>query len=404
MSTTNFLTTACIYLKKCLYKGIPIVFLSLLFLKSYSQNVTNYVLLPGSSSMLPVGEQMKFAIQWYSDDGLPHEGVNAFTKKQVPQWTVNGQPYTNQNPANGQLSIDLNLERATYTAPSKIPSANPVVIAVKFPASDTSKEMVTLICQVKIVDSGNKWYVSFTYSGSSFKSEKSVSRERTNSYQITGFGSMLVKAAPPETNGYVLINTSEGDSVISYTSSGQWSEKSLEITRGIVGNIENKTIRNHQGTPTKDQLGIEFEYDPVPNGNKGLGGIGLDYTGGGKEVFYSLDNNNHLVKKGENNGPFTTSILMGHSKDILKKTANGFSIDYVEKKDTSYTNVLGAVYKETSNIEYHVIIIRKGGQRKSVSNIKPNKYYNKNLPPFISNIESLSLVRSLLRVKKTLTD
>ncbi len=363
---------------------------------SYGQSVNNYLLIPGSTSLLPVDEQMKFSIYWYSDDGILHEGVNSFSKNQLPEWTINGQTWTSQNPANGKLSVDLGFEKATYTAPSKVPATNPVVIAVRFHASDTSKEMVTLICNLKIIDPGNKWYVSFTYSGKSFSSDKSASEERTNSSQVTGSASMLINGTPPDKDGHVTINTSEGDSIVSYSSSGQWSEKILEISRDLTGAITEKTIRNHEGTVTKDKNGIEFEYDPSPGGIKGLAGAGLDYSGDGKEEFYSLDDNNRLVKKDENNGPFGTNILLGHDKDVLKKTSNGFTIDYVEKKDTSYTDILGAVHKVTSNVEYHVTISRKGNHRVTMNFFNPGKIRYAILPSFICNTRSLKVANSSL--------
>ncbi len=363
---------------------------------SYGQSVNNYVLVPGASSFLPVDEQMKFAIQWYSDNGTPHEGVNAFSKNQLPEWTINGQPWTSQNPANGKLAVDLTFEKATYTAPSKIPAINPVVIAVRFHASDSSNEMITLICNITIVDPGNKWYVSFTYAGNSFSSDKSASEERTSSNQITGSASMLINGTPPDKDGQVTINTSEGDSIVSYSSSGQWTEKILEISRDLTGSITEKTIRNHEGTVTKDKNGIEFEYDPSPGGIKGLAGAGLNYSGGGKDEFYSRDDNNQLVKKDEADGPFGTNILLGHDKDILKKTSNGFTIDYVEKKDTSYTDVLGTVHKAVSNIEYHVTISRKGNHRIAMNYLNPDKSNYAILPSFICSTRSLSVANSSL--------
>lgn len=382
--------------KLLVYRSLFIFLFALFCQYGHAQNVFNYVLVPGSTSILPVDEQMKFAIQWYSDDGTPHEGVNAFSGKQLPEWTVNGQPWTNQNPVNGKLSVDLTFEKATYTAPSKIPATNPVVIAVRFHASDASKEMITLICSVKIIDPGNKWYVSYTYSGSSFRSDKSVSEQRTYSNEITGAASMLINGTPPEKDGHVIINTSEGDSIVSFSSSGQWTEKILEISRDISGAIIEKTTRNHEGTPTKDKTGIEFEYDPSPDGAKGLAGAGLNYSGGGKEEFYSLDDNNRLVKKDENDGPFTTNILLGHDKDILKKTSRGFIIDYSEKKDTTYTDILGVVHKATSNVEYHVTITRKGNHRMTMNNLRPFQNYYAILPSFMCNTRSLRLASSSL--------
>lgn len=363
---------------------------------SYSQNVFSYVLLPGSSYILPVEEQMKFIIQWYSIDGNMHEGVNAYSKKQLPEWTINGQSLSNQNPANGKLTVDLSIEKATYTAPSKIPSENPVVIAVRFYASDTSKEMIILICNVKIVDPGNRWYVAYTYSGTSFKSDKSATEERTDNSHITGSAAMLINGTAPDKNGQVTINTSEGDSITSYSSSGQWTENILEISKDLTGAITEKTIRNHEGTVTKDKNGIEFEYDPSPGGMRGLTGAGLNFSGSGADQFYVRNNKNNLVKKDESDGTFTTAILLGHDNDILKKTKNGFTIDYVEKKDTSYTDVIGTVHKAVSSIEYHVTISLKGNHRIAMDALKTNLCFYTIFPSFMCKTRSLSVANSSL--------
>ncbi|MBS1919287.1 MAG: hypothetical protein JST17_03435 [Bacteroidetes bacterium] len=379
-------------------KSIILSLLLLLFVKSHSQNISNYILLPGYSSILPVDEQMNIGIYWFGDDMTLHEGKNSFSGNQLPEWTVNGQPWTNQNPANGKLSVGFGSDHATYIAPSKIPATNPVVIAVKFQASDTSKEIVTLICSVTIVDPGNKWYVSFTYSGTNYSSDKSATEERTSSKQITGSASMLIKGTPPDEDGHVTINTSEGDTISSYSSSGQWTENILEISKDMNGVILEKTIRNHSGQPTKDKTGIEFEYDPAPGGIKGLTGAGLDFSGQGKDLFYVRDNNNRLIKKDEADGTFTTNILLGHDKDILKKASNGFTIDYIEKKDTSYIDALGAVHQTVLDIKYHVIISRKAFHRAAWNQKKTVNSHYTIFPSFICNTRSLNVANSSLCV------
>lgn len=376
-----------------------IVLLVLLFIKvnSDAQNASDYVLFPGNTFILPVDQQMKFAIQWITIDDLKmHLGINSYSKKQLPVWTINGEPSSNQNPANGKLIVDLGIETATYTAPSKIPTVNPVTIAVRFYASDTSKEMVTLICNVKIVDPDNKWYVSFTYLGFNSKSDKSATEERTSQNNVTGSASMLIDGTAPDKDGNITINTSEGDNIVSYASSGQWGENILEISKDLNGVINEKTIRDHKGTVTKDKNGIEFEYDPSPGGIKGLTAAGLNYYGVGKDQFYVRNNNNKLVKKDESDGPFTATILLGHENDVLKKTAKGFVIDYIEKKDTSYTDVLGAVHKASSYVEYHVTISRKGNHRITLNYEKPKKGYYTILPSFMCNTRSLSVANSSL--------
>jgi len=329
----------------------------------HAQSAIDYILIPGASCMLPVDAQMKLDVDWYGADGTLHEGVNAFSARQLPEWSINGRPATLQDPSAGLLSVDLTLDRATYTAPPGIPKTNPVTIAVKFHSSDTSTEVVTLVCQVRIVDPGNRWYVSFTYKSSSAEADRSATSLRTSNSRIWGSASMLILAAPPDPGGQVTINTSEGDSIMSYSSAGQWAESIREISKDLSGTVIEKTIRDHEGTVSTDQNGIEFEYDPAPGGIRGLAGAGLGFSGGGKELFYSLDDQNRLALKDENDGPFGTHILLGHGRDVLKKTTDGFTIDYREQQDTSYTDALGHLHTARGEVTYHVTISRKKEHR-----------------------------------------
>ncbi|HVZ97758.1 MAG TPA: hypothetical protein VG847_12840, partial [Chitinophagaceae bacterium] len=83
-----------------------------------------------------------------------------------------------------------------------------------------------------------------------------------------------------------------------------------------------------------------------------------------------------------------TNILLGHDKDVLKKTNNGFVIDYVEKKDTSYTDALGAVHRAISNIQYHVTISRRKSHHTTMNYLKEENYFTI-LPSFICKMRSL---------------
>jgi hypothetical protein len=150
------------------------LFLSFLFISvcfiSPGQTANDYVLVPGASFLLPVEENMKLDIQWLDVKGNPHEGLSDFTKLPAPEWTINGHSINNQNKADGNLNVDLTFENATYTAPAFVPHQNPVTIAVRFHSNDSSKELVTLLCNVKIVDPGNKWYISYNYSETNLSS------------------------------------------------------------------------------------------------------------------------------------------------------------------------------------------------------------------------------------------
>jgi len=71
-------------------------------------------------------------------------------------WSVNGQPIGKIDPASGYLkTTDLTLAKVIYTAPDKIPSANPVAISVSFKPDPSITTYVTLVCNITIVDSKN---------------------------------------------------------------------------------------------------------------------------------------------------------------------------------------------------------------------------------------------------------
>jgi hypothetical protein len=342
---------------------IIIIFLLGYAMTSSAQVANDYVLLPGATHLLPTGEHLKLIIQWHDIDGTPHEGISAFLKTQTPEWFINGKPLTNQDAGEGNLSVDLTLENAVYTAPATIPKTNPVNISVRFHPTDTSKLIVTLVCNITVIDPGNKWYVAFTYTSFDTQSDISTNELHTNTTHTTANASMLIKGAPAEADGHTSINT-DYDTIVTYNNSGNWSQQTLDVSKDINGNIEEKTERNYNGSVTKDQRGIEFEYDPSPGGIKELAAAGLSFSKIGKEQFWKRNDNNALVSTTETvNEPSGKDILLGSNKDVVKKTKDGFTIDGHVQQDTSYTDVTGVKHTAHATTIYHVIISRKASKK-----------------------------------------
>ena len=147
---------------------------------------------------------------------------------------------------------------------------------------------------------------------------------------------MLIKGTPPDEDGSVTINTVESDTLVAYSSSGNWSQKIMDVSKDLNGTLHEKTVRNYSGVVTKDKNGIEFEYDTSPGGIKGVAGAGLSYSRKGREQFFKRDQNNQMAETDEIvNDEKGETILLGSCRDIVKKTTNGFEIDGFEKSDTN---------------------------------------------------------------------
>ncbi|MDE3213393.1 MAG: hypothetical protein KGM98_09170 [Bacteroidota bacterium] len=331
-----------------------------------AQNVNDYFLIPGSSFLLPEGESMHLYIHYFGPDGTMHEGVDSYNK-QLPQWFLNGKPRNQSGPKSGKLSEDLSFEHATYTAPSQIPPGNPVTISVQFHPSDSSKTLVTLLCNVTIIQPAHNWYITFTYESTTESSDNSATQTEEYRSHKTGSASMVIRAESEDDDGQIRINT-EDDSVLLSKTSGTWQEDRVHISRNMLGAVQDKDIRHHTGKVTTQKAGFEFEYDSDPNGERGLAGTGLDYDVQGTDRFFKMDNDNHLVETDEEvHEPYGTNILLGSSEDHLKKTRDGFQIDYSVSKDTTYTDAIGVTHHKSSHVTYHVSLTRKKASRRGTT-------------------------------------
>ena len=97
---------------------------------------------------------MTFRLQFHDQNFHAQNGVNTFTTGAPPNWVILG-----SNNDLGSVKSDLNGFSAVYTAPEKVPKNNPVILSVKFKANDTSKQVVTILCRLHIVDPGRTGFL-----------------------------------------------------------------------------------------------------------------------------------------------------------------------------------------------------------------------------------------------------
>jgi hypothetical protein len=314
-----------------------------------------YVLLPGPSFMVTAGGSLTLQIQHYSESGNVYEGIGNSDEIQAARWMINGNPVPYQDAFEGNLMPKF--ISATYHAPRNLPPKNPVVISASFHPSDTSRELITLVCNVQVVAPAQQWYVAFTYVESSYRSDHSSTQSTTATHMISGSAAMLIDAPPPDKDGYVSINTGY-DSITNYTSSGSWSAMSTEISKDLTGSIREKTVRNSSGHP-EGRSGMEFEYDPSPDGIKMLTDAGLVFDQTGNEDYWIRDQNGNMKHTSSAaNSNYGTSITLGGNGAVVKKINNGFTINYTKHTDTSYTDISGGIHRLSSSVDYHVTITR----------------------------------------------
>ena len=325
----------------------------------FAQNITNYYLLPNDIT-LPVGEKMDLNIYWIDSIGNIHTGSNAILKEAPPVWTINGQPSTATNTSEGSIHSGLSMTGGVYTAPGKVPPINPVTAAVKIRANDSTKEEVTLVCNIKIVDPGQNWFFAYTCLKTSEETIKSTFQDFTKQIKAIGSASMLVDAPPPEKNGYVIINTEqESDHAINPRVNGFYNFHEDDIRKAPNGNTEERTLRNYAGTPAHTQ-GLLFEYDPSLKGFKGgIQGAGISFDVTGNDEFWKPDTYTNKLKKTieKTSEKAYDGIGLGSNNDNVKKIKNGFSIDFSQSKDSSYTDIEGAKHTINSMEQYHAVLL-----------------------------------------------
>lgn len=320
---------------------------------TYGQTTNDYALSTGDSISLPEGSSQQLFIWWFDNNGTPHMGLSDL--ESVPTWNINGKLNANPDEGDIELSAPFEFDHATYTAPRSLPPQNPVVISVRFPANDTTKEMTTLLCRVYVIAPKNKWYISYNCISYKYTSTKSSSENNTYEYHAYGNASMVVDAPPPDTYGYAHFNAPAENKLENASMSGSMEENSSDLTLGFHGTIVEKDVRHYTGQPNLQFNGIEFEYDPQNIDANGLN-AGITFNLKCTDIFWKWDDNSRSLKlvdtynHTEDNGD---EIMMGGQGKTIKKTKAGFIIDYHASKDTSYTDVMGAKHKERSGLMYH---------------------------------------------------
>lgn len=326
-----------------------------------AQQTDNYVLLPGDTCMIPEGATEPLTILWHEANGELRKGTSDLLES-TPVWYINGKPFNQADLNEGKLVMDPTLTHPIYTAPEGQPPQNPVNISVRFKPNDSSKEMTILICNVRVIAPKNKWFISFTCSKYDYKSKTSAEEEYVEESHASGSASMVVDAPPPDPSGQVNFSTGEGgNKLVDFTVSGNWSKHISDITRDMNKTIVEKTIRDYTGTPVRRQ-GIEFEYDPSPGGGAGLN-AGIAFNQRGTDKFWKWDSNVFKLKLVDTNDATSESgTNLGVGSSNMHKTNSGFTFDYSESKDTSYT-ILGEKNILQSGKKYHVTVsYEKGGK------------------------------------------
>ncbi|MEO6916270.1 MAG: hypothetical protein ABI151_12000 [Chitinophagaceae bacterium] len=120
------------------------------------------VFYPGYSKTIAPGKKFELNLEYVNVQGAMAD----VTALEVLKWTINGHEANSQNPSEGSLSVNLSLNKATYTAPAIATSRNPVANAVTVRAPGETKEAITLICNVTILDAQYRLTVTFEANGS----------------------------------------------------------------------------------------------------------------------------------------------------------------------------------------------------------------------------------------------
>ncbi|SFV27740.1 hypothetical protein SAMN05660895_0177 [Thermoflavifilum thermophilum] len=118
-----------------------------------AQTTDEYALVPASAT-LNCGESITLAIKRIDTSTyLPTQSAKniGIGDAASPVWMINGNS-NNLTGSEGTLQPDLTFLKATYTAPAKVPVKNPVAIAVSFHSDENSKTLLTLVCNIKIVE------------------------------------------------------------------------------------------------------------------------------------------------------------------------------------------------------------------------------------------------------------
>ncbi len=169
---------------------------------------------------------------------------------------------------------------------------------------------------------------------------------------------MIIEAADIS-NGHCQITMEQGDKVLSSITSGYVKETTEGENRDAVMGLENSRKDYYTGKP-EGTPGINFEYDPSPDGTKGLnGGLSFDQSGTYEVHQYTP----YYPERLDATYPVTTENAyranLGNQKDIITPFKNGFMIDYSVSEITEPKKMDEVQVRSEKKVEYHVLIMKE---------------------------------------------
>ncbi len=195
--------------------------LILIMLGAQAQSAQDYSLSAGSNLTLPIGGSATLNILKFSAAGDPAPANDLGLGATNPVWMLNGQT-GGTNSGEGELHTDLTFLKSTYTAPMQVPARNPVAVSVTFHPSDGSNSVVTLVCNITIVDAAYKVTLNgeltgpkglhFLLSGVSYTNLKSFADGTASLMPVDGTKNMQIKVSFAGVPGkMVLVNPMQYD-------------------------------------------------------------------------------------------------------------------------------------------------------------------------------------------------
>jgi len=177
---------------------------------------------------------------------------------------------------------------------------------------------------------------------------------------MAGAVEMIVESADIS-NGHLQITTDQGDKVLSSFTSGHVFETTESEEKYPVMVLASTRKDEYTGKALQDQ-GFNFEYDPSPNGTKGISGagIGFDQNGYYEVHQYTPAYSERLdAKYPVTNGSGYRANLGNQKADVITPFKNGFMIDCLISEKNKPTNIDGLETEGEKTIEYHVIIMKE---------------------------------------------
>lgn len=220
-----------------------------------------------------------------------------------------------------------------------------------------------LLSQISLAQNGTvKWRITFTYSQTLNSSSHSASGESSHSFSMNGSVSMLVAGQPSFDHGHVIIMTPQ-DSLLSFSVEGSVTERMESISRSSLGIMETRTDE-YEGKPDLSEQGVEFEYDPSPEGAKYINaGIRFNRTGRYEINQYHRgagEPDRHNTYNVDNKDEYGTYVAgIGSSTDSISVVKNGFIIDGGKTENSNSPGQSGESSTSSNIIRYHVTIMKE---------------------------------------------